>query len=572
MRIVRALAFWSLWGIGCASDTGKPPGPGGATDGDGEGEPAFLIEVDTSATDRFVVGAATSWPVAGRATASLGLAGVEVAGEEVRVAEDGAFAVDVGLGPGLTVVPVFARDVAGHERKGHVSLLAPAEWRPEGELARDAARLVLREAILDALAEPLWAEAGAIDIAGEILARDVLSVDDRCVTWPVVARQGAPGVELALEGAQITLRVRVPDLYVYFEGECQGLLRTIPIAGEMATDVEITSRLAPRPAEGCVVGLTHTPPSVSLPSFWFDVWGTGGPLSGWMVELASSGKAREAHDQLRDELTRKADALLQAKLADRTIFDRRETRTLLGVPVEAHLCLTSLVDVDGTPVAGIGAATRALAEAGLAAPGAPQMGGEDTVPAPGELLLAADLVGQLLFSAWGAGGLRRENVAQADFALLGEIVPVLKQRHPKATTVDVAIDAELPPVATVSPESGADLRVDLGDLMLVLSVEGEIAFRLGARVTLDLALEPTGRALAPAVVKVGSQVHLVWGLVGTDRDVTTAIETVVGQKLEQAAPMLLGGATLGLPAIPGLGAPVDVTAEPGERFLRVRME
>lgn len=546
----------------------------GDDDDDGGGpkppEPAWRIDVDMSALDRFVTGGATTWTVAGVATASLGLAGVDVAGAATAAGGDGAFSAEVSVaGPGLTVVPVLARDVDGHERQAHRTLLSAPLYRPEGELARGAAGLVLTDAVLAAMAGSLGQSAGDIDVAGEILMRDVLSVDDRCVTWPVAAQQQPAEIALELDGATLWLKVRVPELYVYFEGTCQGLISQIPIAGEMAMDIDVWTRLTPNPSDACVVGFQHTPPQVFLPGFYFDVWGTSGPLQGWLVELSSSGKAQEAHDTFRSEFAGQADELLGDRLAGLTVFDRNETMELLGQAVDVHLCLTALEPAGGGLVARIGAQAVAQAPGARTAPGAPQLGGPVASPGPGELLLDADMVGQLLYSSWIGGGLARAGVQQVELSLLTLLVPELDGIYPADAVVDVAIDGELPPVVTVSPEPDADLRVDIGDLMLTLSVGDDVLFRLGARVTLDLDLVPMDGGLVPTVVRSTSEVHLLDEVADAP---DLALEDAVNLKLADSAASLLGGATLTLPEIPGLGAPVSVTPDAGGRYLRIFLQ
>lgn len=46
----------------------------------------------------------------------------------------------------------------------------------------------------------------------------------------------------------------------------------------------------------------------------------------------------------------------------------------------------------------------------------------------------------------------------------------------------------------------------------------------------------------------------------------------VALELGDAASELLGGASLALPELPGLGAPVDVTPDAGGRFLHIALE
>jgi hypothetical protein len=556
---------WMLGG--CSSKAPGGPMTGGDDDGvTPPGEAPYTLAVDMSKLDRYVTGAPATWPVVGVASASLGLAGVDVETMPASVDGAGAFSQDVPVAAGLQVVPVVARDAKGHARQAHRALIS-ADYLPEGSLARDAASLALTDAVLAGMAGPLTQQAGDIDVAAEIMARDTLSVDDRCTTWPVQATQDATQVALALDGTALWLNVRVPNLYVYFEGECQGLFQTIPIAGEMTMDIDAWTQLSPNPGAACLVGFAHTTPDVQLPGFSFNVWGTAGPLANWLVDIASSGKAQQAHDQFQQEFTQQADTLLGQKLAGLSVFDKHTTMTLLGEPVDVHLCLTGLVPVAGQLVARVGA--TASAGGTREAPGAPQLGGPSAEPGAKELLLDADMVGQLLFSSWRAGGLHKAGVQQVDFSLISLIAPDLDGMFPDDARVDVDIDGELPPVVSASPVAGADLRIDLGDLMVDLSVQGQHLFRLGARVTLDLDLVPQDGGLGPTVVATTSEVHLLDEIVDAP---DAALETAVQSKLADSAAQLVAGAKLVLPEIPGLGAPVGVTPDVGGRFLRIRTQ
>nr|MBA2544205.1 hypothetical protein [Deltaproteobacteria bacterium] len=255
----------------------------GDKSGDDEVEPdpkGWTIDVDMSATDRFVQPeTSTTWRIHGRATATEGIASIDVAGAPAERGDDGAFTAEVPTGLGLTRFNVLVTDDAGHTRKGDRTLLA-ARFLPEGAHNPAAASLILDDAILASMGEGLAAEAGGVDVAAEIMARDILSQDDRCVTWPVQASQGTVVVNLVEDRGDLWLRIRIPDLYVYFEGSCEGLFSTIPIGGEMGGTIDVWSQLsanANAPGQ-CLSSFAHTNPEVEINNWGFDVWGLGGPL------------------------------------------------------------------------------------------------------------------------------------------------------------------------------------------------------------------------------------------------------------------------------------------------------
>jgi hypothetical protein len=558
----------ALFLFGCGNRTGGGDDDGGDDTGPLP-EPAWSIDVDLSGLDRFVPLGTTTWTVGGTATASEGLASVEVGGGAATVDGAGAFSSDVSAAPGLTVVPVVARDAKGNQRQAHRSLIS-ARWLPEGAANPDGAGMILTDEILATMGEGLAGEAADVDVAAEIMARDVLSQDDRCVTWPVYAEQGAVAVELVQDDGALWLNIQIPDLYVYFEGECQGLLSTIPIAGEMAGTIDLWTQLdpiAPAGEEACLSSFDHTTPEVLVNGWYFDVWGTSGPLQNWIVTLFSGSKSEEARQQIATEVQTRGDELLTEKLADIVVFDRTSSLELLGRPIDMHLCLSALETAGGQLVARV--AATAQGGGTKTAPGAPQLDGAAPAPAAGELVLDGNLVAQLLFSAWRDGGLTRANVQQVELSLIGLLVPELGERFPDAEVVDVSIDGELPPLVRATSEAGGDLHVEIGDLMLDLAIEGTPIFRFAVRLTLDLELVPDGGALVPTVIGSEAAVVLIdEALDGPDG----ALEEAVALKIGDAASELLAGAALALPELPGLGAPADVTPDAGGRFLHIRLE
>jgi hypothetical protein len=568
MRIRTLALVMVLFLVAC----GTRPSDGGDDGGGDDGpipEPAWTIDVDMSGLDRFVPAGTTTWSVGGVATGSEGIASVDVAGAPAALESDGTFRADVAVAPGLTVVPIVAHDAKDHQRQAHRSLLS-ARWLPEGAANVDGAGLVLTDAILSTMGEDLAGEAADIDVAAEIMAQDVLSQDDRCVTWPVYAEQGELAVELVRDGSELWLNIQIPDLYVYFEGECQGLLSIIPIAGEMAGDIDLWTRLTAIPPSGeevCLSSFDHTTPEVFVNGWYFDVWGVGGPLQNWIITLFSGSKSEEARAQIASEMQTRSDEMLTEKLADITVFDRTSSLDLLSRPIDMHLCLTSMERVGDQLIARV--AATAQGDGSREAPGAPQLDGAAPMPAPGELLLDGNLVAQLLFSAWRDGGLARPDVQQVELSLIGLLVPELRELFPDAEYVDVSIDGELPPLVRAVSASGGDLTVDIGDLMLDLAIEGTPVFRFNVHLTLDLDLVPMDGSLVPTVIETTSEVFLIDEAIdGPD----AALEDAVALKIGDAAADLLSGASLKLPELPGLGAPVDVVPDAGGRFLHISLD
>ncbi len=558
---MRAYALIALTVMGCSGNSG------GGDDDIVEPDPkGWTIEVDMSATDRFAPPEATMWPIAGEATATEGLASVDIDGAATEL-DGGTFATEVPVALGLTRVNVLATDSAGHTRKGDRTVLS-ARYLPDGAHNPAAASLILDDAILASMGEGLAGEAGDVDVAGEIMARDILSQDDRCVTWPVQASQGTVKVDLVEDQGDLWLRIRIPNLYVYFEGSCQGLFSTIPIGGEMGGTIDVWTRLTANPsAPGqCLSSFAHTRPEVLINNWGFDVWGLGGPLQSWIVSMFSGEKSGQARSQIASEVGTRANAMLTEKLADIQVFDRTSEVELLDQSVALHLCLGNLEKVQGKLIARV--AANATAGGDKPAPGVPQTGGELVDPANNELLLDANLVGQLLFASWRAGGLSRPG-PDTDIGLLNILVPELETEF-STTVAQVMFDGELPPLVTATPDGPGKLRVQLGDVMLDMTLDDKRVFRFGMILTLDLELTPMDGKLVPSVVATDADVWLLdERFDGPDEGLEAAVRLKVGDAVKD---LLGANAAIALPDLPGLGAPKTVTVDPGGRFLRVGLE
>jgi hypothetical protein len=549
--------------VGCSKSPSGGDEPGAEPDPKG-----WTLSVDMAGLDRYVQPIdATSWSVGGIASATEGLRSVVVDGALVELDGKGAFAATVPITPGLTRVAILATDEADHERKGDRTLLA-ARFLPDTDFNRDAASLVLDDTILGAMSAGIASYAQSVDIAAEILSRTVLSQDDRCVTWPVQARQGKPTATLVEDQGNLWLRIRVPNLYVFFGGSCRGLISNIPIAGEMGGTIDVWTRLTARPPAGggCLSAFAHTAPQVQISGWGFDVWGTSGPLQGWIVDMFSGDKSTEARTQLTSEVGAKANQLLTSQLANVSVFDRSSAMELLGRSFTLDLCVSNVEKIGQTLVARI--AARASGSGMREAPGAPQLDGVNLTPKTNELVLDGNLIGQLLFASWRDGGLTR-TAPDIDAGVLQILMPGLAKEFPDATMAQVAIDAELPPLVRATPDGPADLQVDLGDLMIDVSIEGKRVLRFGAVLSLALDLVPTNGALKPTIVSTSAKVALLDERHdGSD----AALEQAVLVQIDSAASQLLGdGAAIALPDLPGLGVPTDVTPDASGRFLHVKL-
>jgi hypothetical protein len=542
------------------------------TDADDDGtmpEPdpkGWTITVDMSGTERFVQPAdSTAWTVNGVATGTAGIASVTVNDAMVELGGDGAFSTSVPVMPGLSRVHVLATDTDGHTRKGDRALMT-TRFLENGKYNPGAANLVLTSAVLSAMNDSVQSYATGVDVAGEILARDVLSQDDRCITWPVSAQQGTVTATLLNDQGNLWLRIRVPNLYVYFEGRCQGLISQIPIAGQMKGTIDVYTQLTPKADDGCLHAFNHSQPQTQITGWQFDVWGTSGPLQSWIVDLFSGGKSDEARAQLTQEVGAKANTLLTQKLSNVTVYEKSSQLELFGRPLGLDLCVSNLVKTGTTLRASV--AARATGMGDKTAPGAPQIDGATVPSTANELILDSNVIGQLLFAAWQDGGLAKAGPS-IDAGILQILMPGLAKEFPDATTADVWIDADLPPLVRATPSGPGDVAVELGDLMIDVSIDGKRILRFGLQLTLALELTPMNGALVPKVVDTKAEVSLL-----DERydGVDAALEQAVQSQIGSAASQLLGtGTSIALPQLPGLGAPTDVVPDAGGRFLHIKL-
>ncbi len=553
------------------------PGAGGAGSAPPPGEAPYTLTVDTSGLDRFVPAATATRTVAGEVTASLGAAAVKVGDADATLMPDGTFSRSVPVPAGLSMVPIVATDRAGHARSAHRSLLR-ARFLPEGQVNPGAARLQLTETILQQIAAPLRADVQAINVAREIMARPVLSDSNGCVTYPRYAQHQPAELDLGIApDGTLWVTIDIPSLLIQFDGECQAVLSSAPIEGQIVTNLHVETTLgAGGSGTTCVTGLRHSSPDVSLPGFNVDIRGTGF-LTGFLVTLMASFREGQVHDEFLQQFTTQADTLLGQKLASVSLFGGAQRMDLLGQNVSLDLCLVALGRASGALEATVGA--KVTAGGTRPAPGAPQLDAAVPRAVPGALLLDTNLVAQALFSAWRAGGLAKANQQQVPLDLLAALVPALGGRWPDDTMVDVDIDGELPPVvraapvATTPPAMGRPapaMIVELGDLRIRLHVGDTTLYELGARISLTLGLEPDMGALKPTVLSSTAEVHLLGEPVADADD--AALEAVVQSRLGDSAAALLGGARLALPSLGGALRPGAVTPDAGGRYLRVALQ
>ena len=538
-----------------------------------EETPSDEFVVDTSATGLFVPAGVAQHSVTGRVFSPEGVASLVVAGESVTVDASGQFDTLVPVTSGLQLVEIEARDNSSPQRSrlGNLSLIS-ADYLPEGQVNPTAALLVLSDEVVSSMAESMQEMVAGIDVATEILARETLSDDEQCTTHPTAATQGTPTLSLSVsEAGELWMEVLVPSLHIEFAGTCSMLVSTADVTGSMDTNVLIRTQLDGPLSESCLAGLESSPPAIELQDFDLQLTG-GGPLTGWLVSMMAERSEADTAEQLRTEFAGEAETLLAAELEGITIFESNETMELLGVAMDSSLCVTGLVNEEGILRAYVGA--RVTGPGGLEAPGAPMVSGDVPPPAPDTLWLDANLVGQLLFSAWRAGGLESEGIAEVDMALLAMLNRDLEDLFPTSPPISVSMSGNLPPVVRAieveEGEADGDLLLEIGGMDLLLEVDGQLLFRVGSQLELTLELVPEGSGLRPVVVNVESVAYVLEEpLVDVD---DAALAEAVRLQIGMVADGLLGDDTvIALPEVGGSMSPTDAVPVPGGRFIQVSL-
>ncbi len=560
----------------CAAATYGPVGPGGqegeAWGPNGGGDPDadfWSIDLDTSATDPFLVDFPATATVRGTVSASEGLARVEVAGQVVQTDRSGAFAVEVPVTPGLQVVPVQAFDTAGHSRNGHRGLIA-ARYLPEGDINAGAAGITVTNDLLAALAGDQLDQVGDLDLSDEIMSQGNMS-QQGCDITVRSARHGRPSLALAVDGGALTVTFTIPDLVVTFSGECDMFISSTSFTGDLTTDVVVHTALTAPPSTACLETFAHTYPTVDLPGFDLSIQSNDGGLIGMLVPLVGEMMQDQFATQMSDQIATQADGLINEQVAQFGQMGLGEDAVMQfnGVDLSVGFCMTGLESVDGVLRARLGLSVTG--PGGTRAPGAPMVDGEMGPTSPSTLWLDANLISQMMFSLWSAGGLSGESTGDVTTGLLGLLVPEIADMFPGDTPVTVGIEGLLPPVVRAAgPASDGDLLVDIAGLVIDLSVDGELLFRMSAFVHLTLDLQNQDGSIKPAIVDSSAEVVVLDEPIADvdDAVLQSAVEMQIGGQAES----LLGDTGFGLPAFGGISlVPQDAVPEPGGRYVRVTL-
>ncbi len=570
-------------GQGGTSGDPTPPaggaGPGGSA-GSGPA-PRSKVSVTLDGLDRFLT---APGPVAikGQVTADRGVGDVMVAGSPAMLDAGGRFEATAQAPAGVSLVEIAAHDrgAPAAERKAHRSVIV-ARYLPEDQPNADAAAVGLSSGFLRALIAPYTMQIANLDLAAQIRMAGLSISQQGCDITLENVTAGRPSLSLDVTaaaegtpGGDLQIAFGAPMIDVAFRGSC-----TLPLAGNvrfrgnLTTDVAVKSLVSAPLGEACVTTFTNTFPTVELPNLDLQVRndGTGG-LIGLVIPLVGGIMRGQVAMTMSEQIAMTADGLIKQQLAMLSVFSGTQPVMFGASTIQVGFCLTGLAPVDTpagrTLTAKVG--LRARGPGGLDAPGAPQVDGALGAPATDTLLVDANLIGQLLFSIWRAGGISGSDSSTLQFGLLALLAPDLAGRYPDETPVEIKISAELPPLVRAADPAAGDLVVEIGDLMVDLSVQGQQLFRIGLFLMATVDLTPMGAMLKPEVKAVQARVHVLDEPVADIDDM--ALEGAVQSQLDAAARRLFGDTAFALPNLGVTLRPRDVTADPGGRYLRIPLD
>lgn len=559
---VYALAVLAFLGCGdnVRGEDPLPPGPDG-----------WAIQVDMSGLDRYVPAGTATWAVGGHARSTLPLTdAADVAGTPVPY-DDGDFLHgEVSVHEGVNVVPIFARDVEDHQRQAHRALLS-AHFLPEGDVNDRMMTLTLSDQLLASINALVREQAGSVDLAAQIEGQEI--DNGQCKIRMTEVTHGPLVLELQKRMAtQLWFHFNLPNLLIRFAGTCTDPTTLLPIGvnGRIGGTIDIASQLtakSPVAPDHCVPGFDHSTPAVAITNWIYEINGDN-PATTILIRTLAP-KSEDVRQQMITELRTATDQGLTQGLSNVELLKQEQQFELVaGKPIVMSTCVAALGPENGKIVlrlAGTVAGTSATT-----APGAPLMAPQAPVTVDNEFLLDTGLMSMMTFSLWKDGIFNFEQADAFDLGLIALLVPGLGERYPEGTQADIRVEGELPAYITAVPAdsaTGGDMRIEIGDLMLYVSVDGEQIFKIGLHLRIDFDFVAEEGELRPKVVGSLAEATVLEELLDADDNaIELAIEAGIGSGLGG----LVGGGAGGLPEIiPGLGRITDVRADAGGRYLRV---
>lgn len=564
------------------TDPTERPGPTTMPEPD-----AWLVSVDSSASDRYLDRSEATASIRGVVEANLGADRAEVDGTDLVLDGSDGFSTTAPVPEGLSLVEIHGFDVNDNEARGDRALLR-ADYLEEGSRDADAIQIAVNDALLSGLAAGALGGAGleTLSLGSFITPGTAIVSGDPCTIYVDQVTNGTPRIALGTTAdGRLRATATVPDITVNIHGQCRALGYDVGIRdGSQVdeTDVQITMILEPIfPGPGeCATGLRASEPTVEITRFDIDLRLSGSLLLSLAGELVGELAEGFVRGMLEDQVQEMIGPAIGPALEDVSLLNTTTTMDFLSTPVEISLCMTGLDTRAGVLVATLG--TIAQGPGGETdAPGAPRLPATSGTLTSGTLAIDPALVGQILFSAWRGGALHLDSLGGSGSGpsltidLLGGVVaalrPMIGTTIPRGSALELGIDAPMAPLARgptpMEAAAGAQFMLEIGDLRLSLGAAGRTLFVLSSTVRLGLSLEPNAEgALVPTLVPdaTTASTHVVETTVpGVTMRMADSLSSLVnGMVPTQIGPLLEGAAI----SLPDIGAPITitgVTADPG---------
>lgn len=481
--------------------------------------------------------------VAGRVLAPEPGDRLTIDGQEVAVAEDGSFAtaIEPRVGGNVIVVQLDGYPPARAQRSFLYGDFAGAD-----EFVPAAAGLrINRDGFDDGDGE---IDDIAALLAAALAERELVKLLPATYSFSMAVvgtvkvdlterSAGPPEVDLTPRAGGVTAVVRLPDVRIRHKLSFSCAITTCTPTGTATADAIAVSLELDLSLDGDVLHAASRDARIDIVNFQNDEDGVLASIAQSVVEFFVPDLERRIEQLLQPAVAEAASADLSLALGGLAVPVALDLAPALDARVEIEQRIDTVDFAADGALVGLAVRARADFEPGDPGAGAPgwlrQGAGEGgyRLEPPFGASLALDLVNQILFAAWGQGGLARELPALADLGLGTLRVTALAQ-----------------PI--IEPEGDAGgVRVLLGDLQVESTLDGApVTIVCSVLVHAELSIDD---AADRAVLQLSDAPRLYAELTqGPPGIAGTALTAIVEELAPAALAQLVGSIALPLPTLP----------------------
>ena len=498
-------------------------------------EPARGAMIPASSGDRVRVAGRVLEPDPGET--------LTIDGEEVAVGQDGAFATEIAPRMGGNVIVAELEGFPG--ARAQRSFLYGSFAGADDFVPAAAALRINRDGFDDG--------DGEIDdmsslVAAALRDRDLIKLLPASysfnmavvgnVSVDLTERTSGPAeVDLTPRAGGLHAVVRLPDVRVRHKLTFNCAITTCTPTGTATADAIEVSVEIDLSLDGEVLNAATHDAQIDVVGFHNDEDGVLASIAQTVVEFFVPDLERRIEDLLRPAIADASRADTSLALGGLSVPATIDLAPALDATIEVEQRLDTLTFADTGALVGLAARARGTFESGDPGAGAPgwlEQGGETggyRVEPPFGASLALDLVNQILFAAWGQGGLSRELPALGDLDL-----------------GTIAVTALAPPIIEPEGEAGG-VRILAGDLRVVSTLDGApIEIICSLVVHAELAMDAAGER---AIVSLSEGPLLYAEMIDGPTGVAGTVFTAIVEKLApEAVAQLVGSVSLPVPSLP----------------------